>query len=159
MAVFNVVVTRTNVAESTYRVEADTLEGAELKVEAIAADDDWTGRSHCVEYEAIAYEETEPMRYETKVHPDGGWGCWDTKLQRWSKLKKEHLENHNTEKSAQSLTDYCNITDVTMQKVFTKLKANPHLVHSIAAKMNKDTTVETSIGGDWIPQTISFDDP
>ena len=51
MSKFEVWVTRTNTAESIYRVEARSLEEAEVKAEQAAADDDWTGRSHCVEYE------------------------------------------------------------------------------------------------------------
>ena len=67
MALFEVVVTRITYAETTYQINGESIEAAEVQAEREAANDDWTGRCHTVDYEVSFSSPIEEASEEEKL--------------------------------------------------------------------------------------------
>jgi hypothetical protein len=59
MKTFNVLVARTTYVVKHYLVQADSADDAGAIAEGMAADEDWTGCNHSVEYESEVVDENE----------------------------------------------------------------------------------------------------
>jgi hypothetical protein len=59
MKTFNVLVARTTYSMKNYVVQADSADEAGEIAEDMAADEDWTGCNHSVEYESEVVDENE----------------------------------------------------------------------------------------------------